>query len=229
MSTETIVVSEIFKSIQGEGLRTGTPSVFVRLTGCNLMCGKGNATWTCDSIEVWKKGNRVAVQQLAQQVNDYKLNNIVVTGGEPLLQQTALSKFFSLLNQRIGIEIETNGTIKPLPDIDAHLPFYNVSIKLQNSGEEKKVRLISEAIKFLAECERSMFKFVVAEESDMREIQKIIDCFAIRQNKIMLMPAGSTRDELNRVSPLIAKLAIEQNYVYSDRTHIRIWDKATGV
>ena len=77
-------VSEIFASIQGEGLRQGEPTIFVRLTGCNLRCD------FCDTKYSWEGGDDISVQQVIEQVKhrhkEFPADWVCITGGEPLLQ-----------------------------------------------------------------------------------------------------------------------------------------------
>jgi len=146
-----LAVSEVFYSIQGEGKTTGFPAVFVRLAGCNLMCGgKGTekdgklhdgATWRCDSIEVWIKGkSKPYAEILPIECQEAIRNgaNVIITGGEPMLQQKNIEGFIQYIVEEINdfpfIEIETNGTIMPNNDMLNLVDQWNVSPKLANSG-----------------------------------------------------------------------------------------------
>ncbi|MBR5101678.1 MAG: radical SAM protein, partial [Muribaculaceae bacterium] len=104
----TYLVNEIFYSLQGEGFNTGTPAVFVRLSGCNLCCD------FCDTRH--HNGMAMTADEIAQQVAAYKnARLIVLTGGEPALQADA--ELTATLHNvtHLPIAIETNGT-RPLPD-----------------------------------------------------------------------------------------------------------------
>ena len=110
----TLYVSELFYSIQGEGQTIGIPAVFLRLTGCNLNC-----TW-CDSVEVWRKGNRIAFEDILNEELIDRLRDgahLVITGGEPMLQAERVGNFIEWIAYTHGfmpiVEIETNGTIRP--------------------------------------------------------------------------------------------------------------------
>ncbi len=74
-------IAEIYKSVQGEGLLTGTPSVFVRVSGCNLRC------WFCDTpFTSWApEGSDIAVDEIVAQVEEWDCRHVVLTGGEPML------------------------------------------------------------------------------------------------------------------------------------------------
>src|SRR5215212_8206816 len=108
---------EIFASLQGEGPSAGRPSVFVRLSNCNLACA-----W-CDTAYTWRFTGPRAFERKAEQIVLSEAdtaarilalggNRLVVTGGEPLLQAPALAKMLALLPE-MHVEIETNGTIPP--------------------------------------------------------------------------------------------------------------------
>src|SRR5450432_1912642 len=111
-------VSEIFESLQGEGASVGAPTVFVRLAQCNLHC-----TW-CDTKYTWDfehyryedEVHEQSVDAVAQIVNASTTRRLVLTGGEPLLQQRALQALWGALASDIAVEVETNGTIAPDPD-----------------------------------------------------------------------------------------------------------------
>jgi len=100
-------VSEIFASVQGEGLRQGEPTIFVRLTGCNLRCD------FCDTKYAWEGGDNISVQQVIEQVKqqhkEFPADWVCITGGEPLLQDIReLAQ--KIKREDLRIQIETNGT-----------------------------------------------------------------------------------------------------------------------
>ena len=112
-------VSEWFYSIQGEGKTMGVPSLFIRLQACNIVC---DGEWTCDTIEVWKHGNKISCEDLIQEMDPYIYNlysgaHLVFTGGEPLLQKEGIKEFIKTFKKKHKfipyIEIETNGTNHP--------------------------------------------------------------------------------------------------------------------
>lgn len=240
-------ISEMFYSIQGEGPTMGKPSVFLRLQACNLMCGgqgtekdkklHDGATWRCDTIEVWLKGKKYSIQELKQEFDKRRFTkrieegaHLIVTGGEPMLQQKELIEFFKLLPVNTHIEIETNGTIQPTEEFDSEVWQYNVSPKLSNSGMPKERRWIESVLGWHAQNNGSWFKFVVSREEDFEEIKTdFIDCFKMIPANIYLMPAASDRAELNSRAELIAELCKEHGVNYSSRLQLEIWDKATGV
>lgn len=231
MKKEYFTISEKFYSIQGEGVTMGCPSIFIRLAGCNILCkGKG---WVCDSIEVWKKGTKTNFEDVLTKGEVQSLSegtHLIFTGGEPLLNQKEIHDYLIWFNDKYNfwpiVEIETNGTIEP-KELIGYVDFWNVSPKLSSSGvkEEKRINPIALA-KFDKEPE-TMFKFVIANEEDAKEL---MDAYLpLTKQKIVLMPAGATREELNQTRPIVVEMCKAYGLRYSERLHIIIWDKKTGV
>lgn len=253
MKTEEkqLAVSETFLSIQGEGKTSGVLSVFIRLAGCNLMCGGqgtqkdgklyNNATWRCDTIEVWMKGkkkeHREFVNELIQKFDFISVlrdgAHLVITGGEPLLQQEAIASFLYYLNTAFGInpftEIETNGTIVPLKDLEVMVDQWNVSPKLSNSGEPHDKRIVKDALKWFVRKEEAQLKFVISGTNSLSEAIAIKNMFDIKNQKVWFMPAASSRKELATIQDFVSKAAILNRVNYSNRLHLELWDKKTGV
>lgn len=251
----TITIAEQFYSIQGEGPTSGVPAFFLRLTGCNLLCG-GNgtdrdkqlhdgATWRCDTIEVWRKGETKSYEQIlmdwanqsAMPIRDLltrKEAHIVITGGEPLLQLKAVGDFLEWLYERMGkspyVEIETNGTRLPDHKVNELVDQYNVSPKLSNSGMAPGLRINSEALRFFAKQENAFFKFVVSSSADVEEaFLTFIQPFDLNPRRVYLMPAAEDRDTLTRIGAEVAELCKREGFRYSNRMHLSIWNKKTGV
>ena len=107
-----MVITEIFRSIQGEGTRAGLPCIFVRLTGCNLRC-----TW-CDTAYAFYGGKQIAVDEVCEKVRELSLPStangneirlVELTGGEPLLQPEVIPLTEKLLAAGYTVMIETSG------------------------------------------------------------------------------------------------------------------------
>lgn len=232
MKPNTLVVSEVFYSIQGEGTTTGVPSVFLRLAGCNLLC---DHKWRCDTIEVWQKGKAIDFEDILS--TDQKIAlihdaHLVITGGEPLLQQAAIVQFLSWLRKSAGlapcVEIETNGTINPLPSLLSEIHFWNVSPKLSNSGMCIERRVNENALRAINTGARNaMFKFVITSSTDWNEIQQ--DYGFLPKRSMVLMPGADNAELLDVFRPSVMDIC-KINFVrYSDRLHIAAWNKKTGV
>jgi organic radical activating enzyme len=235
-----VAISEVFYSLQGEGKTTGVPSVFVRLGGCNLMCGgqgtqfdkelHNGATWRCDTIEVWMNALGKSVDEILPDDCIEAIKNgahLILTGGEPTLQAKALNEFIKYvmteINPEVYIEVETNGTNSPNLE---HIDQWNCSPKLSNSGNEKSVRYRPEVLKELNEL-NTQFKFVISGEEDLKEIHE--EFSFLNPRKIWLMPAGENQLLLNPIKTIVAELAKKYFYNFTTRLHIDLWDRKTGV
>jgi organic radical activating enzyme len=159
------------------------------------------------------------------------LHIIEFYGGEPLMQQVNVIEFIkyirSELNKDCYVEIETNGTIAPIPEIVQLVNQWNCSPKLANSGMPILKTYNTNAIEKLNRL-NTAFKFVLTTDIDWAEITKfyfdIID-----HKKIWLMPSGSSQDQLIKSKEIVAEIA-KNNYIkFTNRLHIEIWNKKTGV
>ena len=231
---------EIFHTLQGEGPSIGAPAVFIRLSQCNLHC-----VW-CDTPYTWNwektpwkhNDNRkfskaeqileLDAEELAPKINAYHCDRLVITGGEPLLQQDALPSLIRLLKDDPKIEIETNGTQLPSAELDSLVTAYNVSPKLSNSGMDESLRWKDEPLRFFAESEKAVFKFVVVTEADLSEIRELQSRFAIPASKIFLMPEGRSPNEMEQKSHWLADLCRDEGYRFTPRLHVLLWGDERG-
>lgn len=196
-------VNEIFgPTIQGEGLFTGRPSLFCRLNGCNLRCsfGKdkngnlnicdtGYTSWNMEKREP-KETSEVA-DDIMKIFNQYpNVNQMVITGGEPMLQSKALTELLQILHIRkpdIEVTIETNGSIMPPDDIFDEVDLWSISPKLKNSEcfegtnipksmqqQHKRLRFNQQALlKYIKNANLFQFKFVGSNE----QVEQDVDGF----------------------------------------------------
>lgn len=246
MLKHRLVVSEMFYSIQGEGPSVGTPAVFLRLTACNLNCTGfsyqhplDKTHLGCDTKHVWQKGSPYSFEALIKtwQEHDWIMHlekgaHLVITGGEPLLQQEALALWIEQLDSIAHpyIEIETNGTLIPNDFLSQRINQFNVSPKLRHSGENKAGAYQPKALAKFSDLPQSVFKFVVHEEEDVKEIiQDYQNIFHIPSKKIWLMPEGGTLAQMQPKMEIVAELCKRYYFNFSPRLHIHIWDEATGV
>src|SRR5215813_15624931 len=115
-----MLITEIFKSIQGEGTRAGLPCIFVRLTGCNLRC-----TW-CDTAYAFHGGTKMSIDEVVARVDalastgdsasPQKISLVELTGGEPLLQAECIPLARKLIDRGYTVLIETSGE-RPVADL----------------------------------------------------------------------------------------------------------------
>lgn len=222
---------EIFASIQGEGPSSGTPSVFVRLSLCNLRC-----VW-CDTKYTWDWANfdpkseiiSVSPNNVIDQVLTLTPENVVITGGEPLQQQKYLVPFVQgLARHSRRIEVETNGTLVPLKSFAEHVSQWNVSPKLSNSGDPERIRLVAKAISWFAACDSAYFKFVIEAPQDLDEVEEIVTQYLVSRNRVLLSPQGTDAQTLRERSSWLVDECVNRGYRFSPRLHIMIWGDERG-
>jgi 7-carboxy-7-deazaguanine synthase len=233
---KNIRVSEHFYSIQGEGPSVGIPAVFLRLQGCNMNCGQKNAKWHCDTESVWKQGTTHLTELFFNQFYSTYKNaftkgaRLVITGGEPLLQQSALIEFLTYFRNKPIIEVETNGSICPTPEFSKLVNQWNISFKLSNSGESQKKRINPSAVEFFKMTKTAIYKFVVYSEHDITEILNQYPFIAfIPLHQKFLMPAAACKKDLDSSYPKVVEWCKSHGFSLSQRLHLTIWDQATGV
>ena len=239
LATTTPGEPEIFASLQGEGASIGQPSVFVRLSRCNLAC-----TW-CDTAYTWRftgdnrphrsgtdyarEANQIVLDEadVAARIAALGQARLVITGGEPLLQGGALARMAALL-PGMHVEIETNGTVQPHSALDPLVHQYNVSPKLAHSGNPAALALIPERLAAWAADPRAWFKFVIAEPDDLAEVLAIRDGYAVPSERIFLMPEGTESAGLAARMRWLAPLALEHGLRLTDRLHIHLYGDSRG-
>lgn len=181
VETSTFNVIEIFTSLQGEGIRIGMPSTFVRLSDCNLSCA-----W-CDTTYAWKDGERAPVRALtpSEIVEEVRARSLVLTGGEPLLHD--LSSLLALLGDS-HVTVETNGTMfKPYERVD----LWSISPKLGSSGHKPNRRVLGEYLQ--NDPTKLQLKFVVGSAEDLAEVRLLLSelpAVAAQGVPVIIQPVG---------------------------------------
>ena len=225
-------VNEIFgPTIQGEGVHTGHRVGFLRLAGCNLAC-----VW-CDTPYSWdwtrydkdEESHKMSVEDIAEAIKPMKVERLIVTGGEPMLQQ----RNFPAIAEATGckLDIETNGTIVPKDEIIDSVDMFVVSVKLAHAGDSDEARIKWEAIFRLAELAeegKAIFKFVAQNSCDFEEIEEIVDAACIPQSAVWIMPEGMTAEDSLNSMRRIADAVIDKGWNLSPRIHTLIWNLERG-
>lgn len=223
-------ISEIFESLQGEGASVGAPCIFVRLAQCNLHCTWCDTKYTWD-FERYRYEDEVREQpalDVAARVNASKSRRLVLTGGEPLLQQRALAAFFAQLAPDIVVEVETNGTILPTPETRARVNQWNVSPKLANAGDPEQFRIRPEVLRALRDTGRAYLKWVVTGAADCAEADLLVEHLAWPSDRVLLMPEATDREQLRARSLAVAEAAHQRSYRFSSRLHLELWGGRRG-
>lgn len=243
---------EIFYTLQGEGQSMGRPALFVRTSECNLKC-----VW-CDTPNTWNWEGQpnvhsddrqyrredeqieLSTTDLVDRIIDTEVDRIVLTGGEPMMQQRQLTETLFLLksiNPDIFVEIETNGTITPRDfKIEDHrasmvelVDQWNVSPKLSSSKNDPRKAFKIDTLKRYNELEGSAFKFVIGNETDRDEAEQMIAMAELDERKIWIMPEGRTAEEIHDRMADLAEYCKERGFNLTTRLHIEIWGDKKGV
>ena len=191
-------ISEIFKSIQGEGTNAGKPSIFLRTAECNLKC-----TW-CDTKYTWdwknfdysKEVKEISIKEIREIIERFHLRHLVITGGEPLMQQDDLAELLVFLKPEFYVEIETNGTILPNNALSALVDQWNVSPKTKNSGNPLEMCEDNECYAFFSKQKNCYFKYVVENKDDLMEIHHLMKKHRLEKNRVLLMTQAITKEEM---------------------------------
>lgn len=153
-SAVRLKITEIFHSIQGEGLTAGVPTVFVRLTGCPLRCSY------CDTAYAFSGGEYLDLETILRQVAAYGASHVTVTGGEPLAQAGCLALLSALCDAGHAVSLETSGALDVTP-VDPRVVRV-LDLKTPSSGEDGR-NLYSNLVQLRA---GDQVKFVLADRAD---------------------------------------------------------------
>jgi 7-carboxy-7-deazaguanine synthase len=229
-----LVVAEIFgvqqPTFQGEGPSGGTPAVFIRLSRCNLTCDWCDTryTWDWANYDPRKESTRRSVAELVQWALSARPELVVITGGEPLLQQRQLAQLVPLLlagGKRV--EIETNGTVAPDAALLVDGVTFNVSPKLANSAVADDKRIVPGALKSFATSGRAVFKFVAADIGDLDEIADLAGRFGL--DPVYVMPEAGTSEQLLDRTRLLAGPAAARGWHFTTRLQLLAFDGTRGL
>jgi len=229
-------IAEIFRSIQGEGLLTGTPSVFVRASGCNLRCS------FCDTpYASWKpEGENLAVEAILARVVELGEKHVVLTGGEPMLFEDLVPLCAGLRRLGRHITIETAGT-RCLP---VQCDLMSISPKLSNSdpspqqrsapggcpaARHRLLRRVPDAVRRLAAAYACQFKFVVDSPETCREVEQYLADFPeIDRSRVMLMPQGTDAQTLAQRAEWLEPYCADHGLRYCPRKQIEWFGLVRG-
>ncbi|MDE2619224.1 MAG: 7-carboxy-7-deazaguanine synthase QueE [Sphingomonadales bacterium] len=239
LATTTPGEPEIFASLQGEGPSLGRPSVFVRLSRCNLACHWCDTAYTWrftgdnrphrDEVAFERTANQLVLEEaaVAERIAALGGTRLVITGGEPLLQGAALARMVALL-PGLHVEIETNGTVAPHPALDPLVHQYNVSPKLAHSGNPAELALIPERLAAWAADPRAFFKFVIASPDDLAEVRTLAARHAFEAERVFIMPEGTSPAALTARLRWLAPLVLAEGWRLTDRLHIHLYGDTRG-
>ena len=225
-------ISEIFYSIQGEGRLIGTPSVFIRTSGCNLRC-----VWCDTPYTSWNpEGEDWTIKEVLREVRKYSARHIVITGGEPLLAAEIQELAAALKRAGAHITIETAATIfKPVacdlvslsPKLANSTPWKRQQGKFAEMHEKRRLDL--DVIQKFIDGYDYQLKFVVDQRSDFNEIQRVLDQLKnVDSARVLVMPQSKTVKQLRNKARWIVELCKKYGYGFTPRLHIELFGNRRG-
>jgi 7-carboxy-7-deazaguanine synthase len=173
-------ISEIFHSLQGEGVLIGTPTVFVRTCGCNLEC-----VWCDTAYAREEEGTEMSLSDVLKRVSDCGIPFVCLTGGEPLLQKDIYEMIDVFLKNSFHVSIETNGSVSLEEVPCSNDLLISMDIKCPSSGMSG--RMMMENLELLSPADQ--LKFVVADEKDLLFAEKILKEHGVLCH-VILTPVG---------------------------------------
>ncbi|MEX2120346.1 MAG: 7-carboxy-7-deazaguanine synthase QueE [Pirellulales bacterium] len=195
-------IAEIYLSIQGEGFLTGTESIFVRTSGCNLRC------WFCDTpFTSWSpEGEDLSLLEILDQVEAHDCRHVVLTGGEPMLHAELVPLAAALKGRGLHVTIETAATL----DLPVACDLMSISPKLAGSTpsarrhprwhhRHEETRHAPDVVRRLVRDYCYQVKFVVDNLDDCDEVEEYLAQMPqIDRRRVLLMPQGTDEEQLAR-------------------------------
>lgn len=211
---QTLRISEIFYSLQGETNTVGIPTVFVRLTGCPLRCSY------CDTEYAFTGGEKLSQTQIISQIQAFNCQYVTITGGEPLAQQGCNALMVKLLDLGFSVSLETSGAL----DVSAVDPrvVKVMDLKTPSSGEIQRNRYAN--IEYLNS--QDQVKFVIADDTDYQwSKQQIIEHQLLDRCQILFSPVMGVMPAVELAEKILAdQLAVR----FQIQLHKYLWNDARG-
>jgi len=225
-------IAEIFQSRQGEGFLTGTESVFIRVSGCNLRCR------FCDTpYASWEpEGPLLTVEEILRRVENFPARHIVLTGGEPMMFPQVVPLTRHLSDRGYHVTVETAGTVyRP---VQCHL--MSISPKLSNSTPDRELhprwwkeherrRHQPDVIRRLVREYPYQIKFVIDRPEDVDEVERYLRALPeIDRNRVLLMPQGTDQEALGEKMTWLEPICQQHGFRLCPRKHIEWYGPGRG-
>jgi 7-carboxy-7-deazaguanine synthase len=223
------VAEQFGPTFQGEGPTIGQRALFVRLSGCNLDCSWCDTpyTWDWSRFDRAQESRDIPVTEVVDWVLAHDADLVIITGGEPLIQQRRLLPLAAdLTNAGRRIEIETNGTIPPHPSLVELVSRLNVSPKLAGSGVPIEHRIRPMALRAFRDCGKAVFKFVIANDGDVVELIELQTRYEL--DPVWVMPQGTTERSVLHGLRTLGDLALVHGWNLTARLHVLMWGDQRG-
>jgi len=214
-----VKVSEIFYSIEGEGIEIGRPEIFIRLAKCNLRC-----EW-CDTKYSWNDGREMSASEIVDEVARYPCKSVSITGGEPLLQREELFELIQLLKKPgHWVQINTNGTIfdkKILESVD----LITMDCKCPSSKMKSDLSVLKKTKDLFAS--KSQFKFIISNEQDYQYAKNVVTSLLKGVPNLIFQPEWDSRMISKKLTEWVMKDQLDVRIILQQQK--MIWGKKRGV
>ncbi|MEU5995243.1 7-carboxy-7-deazaguanine synthase QueE [Spirillospora sp. NPDC047418] len=228
-----LIVAETFgvetPTFQGEGPSCGHPALFVRLSRCNLTCACCDTpyTWNWDRFDPRAESTKRPVADLVSWAASCSVELVVITGGEPLIQQRNLAALVQgLLAVGKRVEIETNGTIAPDQALLVGGVRFNVSPKIHSFGIDEGTSIVPSALEAFAATGSAAFKFVASSVADLDRIARL--AAAHRLTPVWVMPEGTTAEAIVARTRVLADAVAARHWHFTTRLHVLAFGDTRG-
>lgn len=229
----TLPVSEVFgPTIQGEGPVAGRQASFVRFMGCNLSCSWCDSAWTWDDglFDLAAETTHMSAHDIVDALPE-RTGIVVLTGGEPLMQQRKPAWFELLDLLTMGgyrIHIETNGTLAPSDYTFESATLIVVSPKLGNAGPHRRNQKPALHDNYRTSTSAVHLKVVCATAADVQQATALASEYGFPPDRTWVMPQGATQQALNVTWPVVATEAARVGVNATHRLHVLAWDDERG-
>lgn len=226
-------ISEVFATIQGEGILSGVPSLFIRVSGCNLRC-----VWCDTPYTSWTpEGAEWSVERILEWTSGFpQYRHVVLTGGEPMIFPESGILTRALRDRGFHITVETAGTVWQELACD----LMSISPKLANSipvtrdggrwaAAHDRLRHNPVVLQALTSSYAYQLKFVVAEASDLAEVRLICGSVDAPPDRVLLMPEGVTPEALASKGHWLVEICKAEGYRFCPRLHVMLYGNRRGV
>ncbi|SEG93851.1 7-cyano-7-deazaguanosine (preQ0) biosynthesis protein QueE [Thermomonospora echinospora] len=230
MSGKELLVSEIFgPTFQGEGPSAGVRAAFLRLSRCPLACRWCDTpyTWDTSRYDLTTETRRMSEEEVLADLLARPAPLVVITGGEPLLQQDRLTWLIDMCRaRRRRVEVETSGTVVPSRGVLGAAHRFNVSPKLANSGMPQHRRINPDALRAFTRSGKAAFKFVVEGLADLEEIAELEAEYGLAP--IWVMPQATTAEGVLDGLRTVADEVLARGWNLTGRLHVLLWGDVRG-
>lgn len=210
----SLKISEIFYSLQGESNTVGLPTVFIRLTGCPLRCSY------CDTAYAFTGGQKMTLEQILTEVEQYQTRHITVTGGEPLAQPACIDLLVQLVDNGYQVSLETSGALD-VSQVDKRVVKV-MDLKTPSSDEQEKN--LYDNIRHLTD--KDQIKFVIANDEDYRWSKSVIEQYQLANRcELLFSPSMGIQDPTELAEKILHdRLPVR----FQLQLHKILWQDARG-